>query len=70
MNMLEIEITRTTQHVTPRRHSRRRYRCQSTFIFVFKNTQHVTFGFGVEQRMKFCQHIHTRKREGGIEAGG
>ena len=57
INTLEIEMTRTTKHVTLRWHCRRKCRCQLTFIFVFENvTWH--FGFEVERQIKFVKHTH------------
>ena len=57
IDILQIEMTRTTRHVTLRWHLERKCRCQVTFNF---KKQNVTwqFGFEVERQMKIVKHTH------------
>ena len=57
IDTLKIEMARTTRHVTLRWHFKRKYRCELTFIFVFKNVMW-HFRFEVKQEMKIFKHTH------------
>ena len=41
IDTLEIEMARTTRHVTLRWHSRKECRCQMTFVLLFLKASHI-----------------------------
>jgi hypothetical protein len=55
IDILEIEIIRTSRHVTFRWSFRRKCRCQFKFIFVLGNIRW-HFEFEVQSQMKFVKH--------------